>query len=149
MIVPAILYTLKGKICLGVWALLTTVAVTEAFLGQLMIAVVVALIGAAPPTAAIIIMSRKQSEERRAQNKELLEGQQEVVKAVDGQLTRFVEAKQQLGHASGVEQERKDQRVREGEAAIAEKHASLTPEAPTEVIVKNPEDDPAHVKTVK
>lgn len=144
MILSTILYTAKGKVLLGLWTVCATVAVTEAFLGQLVIAVVVALIGATPPTIAIIIMSRKQSAERREQNKELLEGQKEVVKAVDGQLTKFVEAKEQLGHAAGKEEERKEQRGREGDKAIAAQAG-----APTPVIVKNPEDDPAHVRPVE
>lgn len=145
MILPAILYTFKGKLLLGFYVIFTTIAVTEAFLGQLIIAVTVAVIGAIPTTAAVIIMARKQSAERLAGNKELLQGQKEVAKAVDGQLAKFVEAKQQLGHREGVEQERKEQRGREGEAAIAQQ-ASPNPAAPTPVIIKNLEDDPANVK---
>lgn len=141
MILPAILYTFKGKLLLGVWAIFATIAVTEAFFGQLMIAVVVALIGATPPTVAIIIMTRKQSEERAAANKVLLEGQQEVVKAVDGQLAKYVAVKEQVGNLTGREEERVEARARLGEEAIAAQNAG-----PAQVIVKNPEDDPANVK---
>lgn len=143
MILPAILSTLKGKFLLGFFGLFTTIAVAEAFLGQLIIAVVVALIGATPPTVAIIIMSRKQSAERQAGNEKLLEGQQGVLKAVDGQLAKFVEAKEQLGHAAGKEEERVEARARQGEEAIAKQTA-----APTEVLQVNPPEKPAHVKTV-
>lgn len=161
MIIPAILSTLKGKLLLGVWTIFTTVAVTEAFMGQLMIAVIVALIGAAPPTAAIIIMSRKQSQERREQNKELLEKQDEVVKAVDGQLSKFVEAKQQLGHAEGKAEAQTEARVAEGEKALAQQeHVAATPvipaapvpgtaENPVHNITVNTPEDPVNVKQQK
>lgn len=141
VILPAILSTLKGKLLLGFWTIAATVAVTEAFLGQLMIAVVVALIGATPPTIAIILMAKKQSAERAAGNKELLEGQEKMSKAVDGQLSKLVEAKEQLGRAAGKEEARVEARVRQGEAAIAKQS-----EGPQPVIVENDPDKPVIVK---
>lgn len=154
MIIPAILCTLKGKLLLDIWAVFTTIAVTEAFLGQLMIAVIVALIGAAPPTAAIIIMSRKQSAERRTQN-------DEVLKAVDGQTSKLVEATQKFSHLAGKEEERVESRLREGEAAIAQAAAAAvvlpgapvlpgsSAESPVHTKITNTTEDPANVKPVK
>lgn len=98
-----------------------------------MIAVIVALIGATPPTVAIILMAKKQSAERVAANQALLEGQKEVVKAVDGQLAKFVEAKEQVGHAAGIAQERQEQRGRDDVAKG---------EGPTKVEVINKKDNP-------
>lgn len=137
MILPAILCTFKGKLLLGVWAVFTTIAVTEAFLGQLMIAVIGALIVAAPPTAAIIIMSRKQSAEREANKKE-------VLKAVDGQTSKLVEATEKFSHLAGKEEERTQERDRQGAAAIAKQES-----APAEVIQVNPPENPANVKVAK
>lgn len=134
MLLPAILYTFKGKLLLGFWVVFTTFAVTEAFLGQLLIAVVVALIGATPPTAAIIVMARKQSAERKAAN-------EVVLKAVDGQTTKLVEATKQFSHLAGKEEERIEERGRQGEAAKALQAdvptpveiVGVTPETPLDV----------------
>lgn len=143
MIIPAILSTLKGKVLVGFFAIFTTFAVAEAFIGQLVIAVIVALIGATPPTIAIIIMSRKQSQERLAGNKEILQGQKDVAAAVNGVSHELTKAKEAAAHGEGMQQERTEERARQGEGALSVKSASPTP-----VIVENSPDKPAHVKTV-
>lgn len=146
MIVPAILYTFKGKLLVGIFAVFTTVAVTEVFLGQLMIAVIVALIGATPPTVAIIIMARKQSAERKAGNKEILEGQEKVAAAVNGVSHELTKAKEAAARGEGIQQERSEERARQGDEALGAKAANPIP---TPVIVENPKDKPAHVKSVE
>lgn len=137
MFLPVILSTLKGKLCLGLYVIFSAIAVTEAFLGQLMIAVVVAFITATPPTIAIILSARKQSAERKAAN-------EVVLKAVDGQTTKLVEATKQFSHLAGKEEERTEERGRQGEAARAKQDA-----APAEVIQVNPPENPAIVKVTK
>lgn len=109
-------------------------AVSEAFIGQMIIALVVALIGATPPTVAIILMARKQSEERAAAQVALLAGQEKVARAVDGQLQKFIEAKeetslakQEAARGQGKEQERTEERERVDAAAAPEKVEIVQP----------------------
>lgn len=101
MIIPAILYTFKGKLLLGLSALFATIAVTEGFFGNLVIAVIVAIIGATPPTVAIVLMSRKQSYERKAAHKEVIDNQTKMKEDLDGKLDRLSNAEKGQALAEG------------------------------------------------
>lgn len=115
MILPVILSTVKGKILLGVAGLLTTLAVSEVIVGQ--------LIAAVPPTAAVIVTLIV-----------LRTGQKKNAAALDGKLDAFMDAKVEAGRLAGKEEERVEARAREGEAAIAQQAA---PHAPAPVIAEN------------
>lgn len=124
MILPAILCTLKGKLLLGVAAIGSTIAVSEVILGQ--------LIAAIAPTLMVVIALVT-----------LMRGQKQMLITLDGKLEELVSAKVAAGRAEGKEQERVENRARQGEAAIASAHAS-----PTSVIVENTPENPANVKPV-
>lgn len=85
------------------WALpFTAIAVTEAFLGQMVISLIVALIGATPPTIAIILMARKQSEERRIAQATLMQRQDKMAEDLDGKLDRLSVAERGKERAEGI-----------------------------------------------
>lgn len=108
MISLAIVKTLfSGKLGqLFLWSLpvFTTVAVTEAFVGQ----IIVALIAAIPPTAAVIITLVV-----------LARGQGKMHKSLDGKLTELVQAKTDVARAEGKQEERTEERDRAREDAPA------------------------------
>jgi hypothetical protein len=124
MILPAILSTLKGKVLLGLMALLSTFAVSEVIFGQ--------LIASVPPTLAVIVSLIV-----------LVRGQKQTLVAMDGKLDAFMDAKVAAAKSAGKEEERVEARARQGEAAMAVQAASPTP-----VIVQNSETNPANVKPV-
>lgn len=105
MILPTFIAALKttfhGKIGLTIasslWVAFTTVAVTEALQGQ----VIVALITAAPPTAAVIVAMIA-----------LARGQTAMHRQMNSRLDELVEAKRGVARAEGVEQERSEERQR-------------------------------------
>lgn len=93
----------SSKLGMFLWSFpFVTLAVTEAFLGQMLIALVVALIGATPPTVAIILMARKQSEERRIAQVALLENQKKMAEDLDGKLDSLRRAETGQAKAEGI-----------------------------------------------
>lgn len=98
-------------------------AVTEAFLGQLIIALIGALIGAAPATWAIIVQSRKQSDERRVASKQasderaksqeaLLLGQKKMAEEFDGKFDELRKAEIGQAKAEAITQGEEKERAR-------------------------------------
>lgn len=88
---------------LSVWMVTClAAAITEAFLGQMVIALVVALIGATPPTVAIILTARKQSDERRIAQDVLLQNQKTMAENLDGKLDRLSRAENAQAKAEGI-----------------------------------------------
>lgn len=68
---------------------------------------------------------------------------EEYTKNVDGKMSELMRLSRESEHAKGKEEERQQELMRKGEAALAQKLA------PTPVIVENPPDKPAHVKPVE
>lgn len=68
---------------------------------------------------------------------------EEMSKNVDGKMTELMRLSRESEHAKGKEEERQQELMRKGEAALAQKLA------PTPVIVENPPEKPAHVKPVE
>lgn len=68
---------------------------------------------------------------------------EEYTTNVDGKMTELMRLSRESEHAKGKEEERQQELMRKGEAALAQKLA------PTPVIVENPKDKPAHVKPVE
>lgn len=68
---------------------------------------------------------------------------EEYTKNVDGKMTELMKLSRESEHAKGKEEERQQELMRKGEVALAQQVA------PTPVIVENPPDDPANVKTRK
>lgn len=98
MIFPVFKTFLYSKLSMFGFPLVgTTLAVTESFLGNLIIAVVVAVIGATPPTVAIVLMSRKQSQERETAHREVIENQAKIKEELDGKLDKL--SKAEIGQA--------------------------------------------------
>lgn len=122
------------------WALpFTALAVTEAFLGQMVIALLVALIGATPPTVAIILMARKQSEERRVAQAALMERQDKMAENLDGKLDRLSKAETGQAKAEGI--------IEGGEKEQA--RAAATPAEPAQIEIVNPKSRPVPTEVLK
>lgn len=103
MIFPVFKTFLYSKLSMFGFPLVgTTLAVTESFLGNLIIAVVVAVIGATPPTVAIVLMSRKQSDERKAAHLEVINNQAKMKEDLDGKLDRLSKAETGQAKAEGI-----------------------------------------------
>lgn len=117
----------------GVYLIASVIAVSEAFLGQMAIALTVALIGAAPPTVAIIMMARKQSEERRVAQAALLAGQAVMHKELDGKLDRLSRAETAQAKAEGI--------IEGGEKEQARAAVVVVPTLPTEIKIMNKKDE--------
>lgn len=115
---------------------LALLTVTEAFMGQMIISLVVALIGATPPTVAIILMARKQSEERRAAQAVLMEAQNKMAIDLDGKLDRLSRAETGQAKAEGIiEGADKEQ------ARVAVVAATPPPEVIQKMEIMNTEDN--------
>lgn len=129
MILPAILCTFKGKLLLGLSTVFTTVAISEALLGD--------LISAIPPTLAVLVTLYV-----------LKTGQNRNAQALDGKLTMLMEAKVAAAEAKGKLEEREAEIARQGAAALAQQSAAppVHPASPVPVIVENTKDNPANVK---
>lgn len=123
MILPAFIAAAKttfhGKLGLSIasalWVAFATVAVDEAFKGQL----IISLITAVPPTGAVIIAAIAMLRASRKDAQAVLEGQAEMHKQMNSRLDELVEAKQGVAQAAGVEKERNEQRERTNAAAAA------------------------------
>lgn len=86
---------------LGYWLWmfpLTVLAITEAFFGQM----IGALIAATPPTIAIILMARKQSAERREAQATLLQRQDKMAEDFDGKFDELRQAEKGKERAEGI-----------------------------------------------
>lgn len=129
MIIPAILYTVKGKLWLGLSAVFTTIAITEVFLGQ----IIGALIAATPPTIAIIFMAKKQSEERRIAQAALLKGQAKMAEDLDGKLDRLSNAETGRAKAEGI--------IEGGDKERASVAAAV-PTEPAQIEIVNKKENP-------
>lgn len=134
-----------GHLVLWTLPVFTGIVITEAFLGQM----IGALIAATPPTIAIIMLSRRQSEERRIAQEALLQGQKKLTEEVgqarvelDGKLERLSIAERGKERAEGIIEGGDKERAA---AAVP----AAKPAQPLEVIVANPISDPANVKQHK
>lgn len=116
----------------GVALVASIVAVSEAFLGQMLIALIVALIGATPPTIAIVLMAKKQSEERRVAQEILMREQQKMAENLDGKLDRLSRAETGQAKAEGIIEGGAKEKAR----ADAEPVAPISP-FPTEIKIVN------------
>lgn len=141
--IPFIFANCKGEAAgLAVIVFISTIAISEALTGQL----IVALIGALPPTAAVIValMSLKR-------------GQKEMATALDGKLNQLMAAEKGVSKAEGVKEERAEARVRSEAPVSAEVIATTVaaavaavstpdPDAVQKMEVVNTEDNPVPVK---
>lgn len=122
------------------WALpFTALAVTEAFLGQMVIALLVALIGATPPTVAIILMARKQSEERRVAQAALMQRQDKMAEDLDGKLNSLRQAEKGQAKAEGI--------IEGGDKEKA--RADAVPTEPAQIEIVNPKSRPVPTEVLK
>lgn len=129
----------SGKIGYVLWTLpFTVLAVTEAFLGQLIISLIVALIGATPPTIAIIMMAKKQSEERRIAQSALMERQDKMASDLDGKLNSLREAEKGQAKAEGIIEGGDKEQAR----VAATPTVPVNPEAVAKIEIVNPKTRP-------
>lgn len=119
-------YTIKplGLLTKFAFVSLAAVAIEETFRGQL----IIALIAALPPTGAVVVALIA-----------LMRGQEKMHKSLDGKLSELVQAKGEVAHAQGVQQERSEERERQ-EVAV---------KIPAQIEIINTDDNPVPVKPGK
>lgn len=145
MILPAILYTLHAKIFLGFAAIFGVLfAIGEASSDRTLI--VIAIVGSVT-TLVVAMLSAIVSifnSRKLAKVENLPREVQELKISLDGRLQELMDSKEKAAHSAGAEQERTEERGRQGDAAIGAQAA-----VPIPVIVEETDRNPLHVKQIK
>lgn len=131
-----------GHLVLWTLPVFTGIVITEAFLGQM----IGALIAATPPTIAIIMLSRRQSEERRIAQEALLQGQRKMAEDLDGKLDRLSKAETGQALAEGKLEGAATEQAR---AAAATPEVKADPDSVQKMQIVNDEDNAVPTRSVE
>lgn len=141
MILPAIFWTLKGKLLLGLASIFGVIlAIGEASSDRTLI--LIAIVGSGT-TLFVALLSAAVSIFNARKHVKVEQAVHNLSIEVDGKLKELMASKEKAAHSAGAEQERVEERSRQGEAAIA-----IQGDTPTPVIIEQPQDKPVIVKPV-
>lgn len=145
MIHPELLSTVIAKLSLGVAAVFGVIfAIGEASSDRTLI--VLAIVGSVTTVLVSLVSAIVSIYNSRKLSKvaELPAAVHELRINLDGRMQELMETKEKAAHSAGAEQERTEERDRQGVAATAVQAASPTP-----VVIEQPENKPVIVKPVK